>query len=53
MSNATSSSASAKVEIYSSMLCPYCHAARRLLDSKGIEYTVLGVDGRRSECQLS
>ena len=46
MSNANSSS-SAKVEIYSSMLCPYCHAAKRLLDSKGIEYTVIGVDGRR------
>lgn len=35
-----------KVEMYHSMLCPYCHAARRLLDGKGIEYQLIGVDGR-------
>lgn len=29
---------SASVEIYSSMLCGYCTAAKRLLDSKGITY---------------
>ena len=28
----------AKVEIYTSPLCGFCHAAKRLLDSKGVEY---------------
>ena len=41
----------AKVEIYTKALCGYCHRARRLLDSKGVEYTeydiTLGGEGRR------
>ena len=28
----------AKVEIYTSPICGFCHAAKRLLDSKGVEY---------------
>ena len=28
----------ARIEIYSSMLCGYCHAAKRLLKSKGVTY---------------
>lgn len=28
----------AKVEIYTSPLCGFCHAAKRLLDSKGVAY---------------
>ena len=28
----------AKVEIYTSPLCGFCHAVKRLLDSKGVEY---------------
>jgi glutaredoxin 3 len=28
----------AKVEIYTKMFCGYCHRAKRLLDSKGIDY---------------
>lgn len=28
----------AKVEIYTSMFCGYCHRAKRLLDSKGAAY---------------
>ncbi len=31
------------VEIYTSPLCGYCHAAKRLLDGKGIEYTEIDV----------
>ena len=27
-----------KVEIYTSPLCGFCHAAKRLLDNKGVEY---------------
>jgi glutaredoxin 3 len=42
------------VEVYSSEWCGYCAAARRLLDGKGVEYRVIGVDGapeRRAEMQ--
>tara|TARA_A100001037_G_scaffold235065_1_gene213891 strand:+ start:578 stop:841 length:264 start_codon:yes stop_codon:yes gene_type:complete len=28
----------AKVQIYTSPLCGFCHAAKRLLDNKGVEY---------------
>ncbi len=28
----------ARVEIYSSLLCPYCYRAKKLLDAKGVDY---------------
>ncbi len=28
----------AKIEIYSSILCGFCHSAKRLLKSKGVKY---------------
>ena len=31
------------VEIYTSPLCGYCHAAKRLLDQKGIAFTEIDV----------
>jgi glutaredoxin 3 len=31
------------VEIYSTPTCPYCIAAKRLLDKKGVKYTDLDV----------
>lgn len=37
-----------RVEIYSSMLCGYCTAAKRLLDSKSITYTDIDVTFDRS-----
>ncbi len=33
-----------KVEIYSSTWCPFCHRAKRLLLSKGVEFEELDVD---------
>ena len=33
----------AKVEIYSSMFCGFCHAAKSLLKSKGVAYTEIDV----------
>lgn len=33
------------IVIYDSSLCPYCRAARRLLESKGWDYESLNVDG--------
>jgi glutaredoxin 3 len=31
------------VEIYTTPFCPYCHAAKRLLDRKGIAYAEIDV----------
>ncbi len=33
------------VTIYSSDFCPFCHRAKALLSSKGIDYKELKVDG--------
>ncbi len=38
----------AKVEIYVSAYCPYCHRAKALLDSKGVAYKEYVVDGDSS-----
>ncbi|MCV2892533.1 glutaredoxin 3 [Lentibacter sp. XHP0401] len=32
-----------QIEIYSSPLCGFCHAAKRLLDSKSVSYTEYNV----------
>jgi glutaredoxin 3 len=32
-----------KVEIYSSLFCPYCTRAKRLLEQKGVEYIDIDV----------
>jgi glutaredoxin 3 len=31
------------VEIYTTPICPYCHAAKRLLDRKGVSYREIDV----------
>jgi glutaredoxin 3 len=31
------------VEIYTTPICPYCHAAKRLLQRKGVAYTEIDV----------
>ncbi|WEJ58981.1 glutaredoxin 3 [Devosia sp. FJ2-5-3] len=33
----------AKVEIYTTPTCPYCHAAKSLLNEKGVDYTEITV----------
>lgn len=33
----------AKIEIYTSPLCGYCHAAKRLLNAKGVKFTEFDV----------
>lgn len=35
----------AKIDIYTTGYCPYCHAALALLDRKGVAYDVIPVDG--------
>lgn len=42
----------ARVEIYSTMFCPFCYRAKQLLEAKGIEFEELDVTmrpGRRAE----
>ncbi len=34
------------VTIYTTALCGYCHAAKRLLHAKGVEYTEIKVDAQ-------
>ena len=38
----------AKVEIYTTMICPYCYQAKKLLDERGARYSEIDVmcDGR-------
>jgi len=33
----------AKVEIYTTPTCPYCHAAKALLSDKGVDFTEITV----------
>jgi glutaredoxin 3 len=40
------------IEIYTTRYCPYCHAAKRLLSRKGVEFIEVDVSGdakRRSD----
>lgn len=42
----------AKIEIYTSPLCGFCHAAKRLLNAKGANFTetnVLAQPGKKAE----
>lgn len=42
----------AKVEIYSSMFCGFCHKAKKLLKSKGVRFNEIDVmmsPGKRTE----
>jgi glutaredoxin 3 len=39
----------AKVEMYSTMWCPYCSRARTLLAKKGVEFTDVDVDVERRD----
>lgn len=38
----------AKVEIYSSMWCPFCYRAKKLFKNKGVEFEEIDVDGDRA-----
>jgi glutaredoxin 3 len=37
-----------QVEIYTTRYCPYCHAAKRLLSRKGVDFTEIDVSGDRA-----
>jgi len=34
-----------QIDIFTTRLCPYCHAAKRLLSSKGVAFTEIDVSG--------
>src|SRR5919109_2362173 len=34
-----------QIEIYTTRYCPYCHAAKRLLSRKGVDFTEIDVSG--------
>src|SRR5215471_13398493 len=34
-----------QIDIYTTRFCPYCHAAKRLLSRKGVEFTEIDVSG--------
>jgi glutaredoxin 3 len=36
-----------EVVVYSSMFCPFCFGAKRLLQKKGVDFTEINVDGDR------
>jgi glutaredoxin 3 len=36
----------ARVVLYTTRICPYCHAAKRLLEKKGSSYEEIRVDDR-------
>ncbi len=35
----------AKVEVYTSMWCPFCYRAKKLLKTKGVAFDEIDVDG--------
>ncbi|MDQ0349879.1 glutaredoxin 3 [Ancylobacter vacuolatus] len=35
----------AKIEIYTTSTCPYCHAAKKLLGRKGVDFSEVNVTG--------
>jgi glutaredoxin 3 len=52
MENAAESAAEPTVQIYSKMMCPYCHRAKQLLTSKGVafaEYDITMGGPKRAE----
>jgi glutaredoxin 3 len=38
-----------KIEIYTTMFCPFCHRAKALLKGKGVEFTEYDVGGSSDE----
>jgi len=40
-----------KIEIYTKPLCPYCHRAKALLDSKGLSYEEFEVSTNQEHLQ--
>ncbi len=39
----------AKIEIYTTMICPYCHAAKDLLAKKGADFVEISLNKQPNE----
>lgn len=39
----------AKVEIYTTFICPYCHAAKDLLSQKGVAFSEVSLNKKPNE----
>lgn len=39
----------AKIEMYTTAICPFCHAAKRLLEEKGVSYTEISLNADPSQ----
>lgn len=39
----------AKIEIYTTIICPYCHAAKDLLQQKGADFTEISLNKQPQE----
>ncbi len=37
-----------QIVIYSKQSCPFCHMARQLLDSKGVDYELIDIAGKQA-----
>ncbi len=46
-----SPTAMSRVTIYTTQFCPYCHAAKALLQKKGVNYDEIDVSGDAAERQ--
>lgn len=42
-----------KIEVYTTPTCPYCHAAKSLLHSKGVDYTEIHVMDRAERDKMT
>ena len=41
------------VTIYTTMLCPYCHMAKRLLKEKGVAYDEINVSSQSERAKMT
>lgn len=41
----------AKIEVYTTPMCPYCWRAKRLLDSKNVDYTEINLWSEKARRQ--
>ncbi|MDX1710865.1 MAG: glutaredoxin 3 [Rhodovibrionaceae bacterium] len=39
----------AQIDIYTTMLCPFCFRAKKLLDAKGVDYNEIDVTMNRAQ----
>jgi len=41
-----------EIIVYSSLICPYCHAAKQLLKNKGLEFQEIRIDLNHQQRQI-